>query len=127
MPWGAVGASSTALLVFADLTQDTNPQPFPKKQTLAGLVVIHVEADSRPPQLAWLRRYHLAVDDDAVNTMAELRHVIASRDPGDNDCAERDPATKHTVLGHPERQRRHAPGGLLAVVTGERKEDGRLG
>ncbi len=90
LPWGAVVLVIAALLVFAGaaLAQETTPQPpaISEEATkpAAGLVVIHVEADS-PAAAAGVARGDiiLAVDDDAVNTMAELRHVIASHDPGD--------------------------------------------
>ena len=88
--WGVLGLVIAALLVFtgAALAQETTPQPetiaekAPKPA--AGLVVIHAEADS-PAVTAGVARGDilLAVDDDAVNTLAELKHVISSHDAGD--------------------------------------------
>ena len=88
--WGVLALVIAALLVFAGaaLAQEATPQPevisevAPKPA--AGLVVIHVEADS-PAATAGVVRGDilLAVDDDAVNTLAELMHVISSHDAGD--------------------------------------------
>lgn len=87
---GVLALVVAALLVFAGaaLAQETTPQTEATSEAApkpaAGLVVIHVAADS-PAATAGVVRGDiiLAVDDDAVNTMAELMHVISSHDAGD--------------------------------------------
>ena len=87
---GVLALVIAALLVFAGaaLAQETTPQAEATSEAApkpaAGLVVIHVAADS-PAATAGVARGDiiLAVDDDAVNTMAELMHVISSHDAGD--------------------------------------------
>lgn len=88
--WGVLALVVVALLVFAGaaLAQETTPEAEAASEAApkpdAGLVVIHVAADS-PAATAGLVRGDiiLAVDDDPVNTMAELMHVISSHDTGD--------------------------------------------
>lgn len=86
--WGMLGLVIAALLVFAGsaLAQETQPETVVPAATkpAAGLVVVYVEADS-PAAVAGVARGDiiLAVDDDAVNTMAELKHILSSHDPGD--------------------------------------------
>lgn len=87
--WRIALLTVTILLVFsgAALAQEGQPADAPKEEAPKpepGLVVIHVEADS-PAAAAGVARGDiiLAVDDDAVNTMAELSHVIRSHDAGD--------------------------------------------
>ncbi len=88
--FGVLALVVAALLVFAGaaLAQETTPETEATSEVApkpaAGLVVIHVTADS-PAEAAGVVRGDiiLAVDDDAVNTMAELMHVISSHDAGD--------------------------------------------
>ncbi len=83
--WGVLALVVAALLVFAGaaLAQETQPAAKQVKPD-AGLVVVYVVADG-PAAAAGVARGDiiLAVDDDAVNTLPELRHIVASHDPGD--------------------------------------------
>ncbi|MBX3053917.1 MAG: PDZ domain-containing protein [Caldilineaceae bacterium] len=88
--WGVAALVIAALLVFAGaaLAQETQPTAETPAETAAkpaaGLVVIHLEADS-PAAAAGVARGDiiLAVDGDDVNTLPELMHVIATHDAGD--------------------------------------------
>lgn len=85
--WGVLALVVVALLVFAGaaLAQETQPETPAAEQVKPdpGLVVVYVVADG-PAAAAGVARGDiiLAVDDDAVNTLAELMHVVNSHDPG---------------------------------------------
>lgn len=111
--WRVALLAVAALLVFsgAAFAQEGQPADAPEKEAPKpepGLVVIHVEADG-PAAAAGVSRGDiiLAVDDDAVNTMAELIHVIRSHDAGDEivlDVMHGDEARSLTVtLGDSEK------------------------
>jgi len=88
--WSIVVFVMAALLVFtgAAFAQDATPQADTPATTVQkpdpGLVVVSVVADG-PAAVAGVARGDiiLAVDDDPVNTMPELMHVIRTREPGD--------------------------------------------
>lgn len=88
--WSVAILVLAALLVFAGaaFAQETTPAAeTPTAEVQApdpGLVVVYVVADG-PAAAAGMARGDiiLAVDDDAVNTMPELMHVIRSHQPGD--------------------------------------------
>lgn len=86
--WAVIALAVAALLVFAGAALAQEGQPQAEAAAAAkpapGLVVIHVAADG-PAATAGVARGDilLAVDDDPVNTFAELSHVIRSHDPGD--------------------------------------------
>lgn len=112
--WRVALLAVAALLVFSGAAfaqegqpaEDTPATEAPKPEP--GLVVIHVEADG-PAAAAGVSRGDiiLAVDDDAVNTTAELMHVIRSHDVGDEivlDVMHGDEARSLTVtLGDSEK------------------------
>ena len=111
--WRVALLAVAALLVFsgAAFAQEGQPADAPEKEAPKpepGLVVIHVEADG-PAAAAGVSRGDiiLAVDDDAVNTMGELIHVIRSQDAGDEivlDVMHGDEARSLTVtLGDSEK------------------------
>lgn len=88
--WSVAVLMMAALLVFAGaaFAQDTTPQadtPAAEVQKPdPGLVVVYVVADG-PAAAAGVARGDiiLAVDDDPVNTMPELMHVIRTHEPSD--------------------------------------------